>query len=141
MNYPGSSRNPKCMWFEVTNDRMLVQELEEAGTTSSELHLHSVTSSLGMEPRLPPTLSPSESLRQHQLAAWLGAEALGVSDAHLTLPFWELESPRQECFPQVLTSASSSELRKVLCYLVHAIYFTCRDSVKTTCPGLHKPWA
>lgn len=33
MNSPGPSTNLKCMWFEVTNDRMLLQGLVRAGST------------------------------------------------------------------------------------------------------------
>lgn len=83
----------KVYGSEVTNDRMLLQGLVGAGSTSrgaSPIFLGSGINNLCTAPRLPPTLSTLQSFRQHQLSAWLGPETPGMSDTYLTPALWGL---------------------------------------------------
>lgn len=73
MNSLGTSTNPKCMWFEVTNDRMLLQGARGGWQHSPGRGI----SSLRRAPWLPPTLSTSQSTPPPTPTA---AEALSLAD-------------------------------------------------------------
>ena len=148
MNSPGTGTNSKWMWFEVTNDRMLLQGLVGAGSIgrgASPILPGSGINSLCVAPRLPPPLSTP-----HQKASPASARSLaGLWNPRdvRSIPhpaFLETQSPRQGSFPQVLISAYW-ELKKTLHHLIQPVHFTYGETeahtVKGTSSKLCKPWS
>lgn len=106
MNSPGTSTNPKCMWFEVTNDRMLLQGLvgpasRAPGSGSSSLCRARWLLPTLNTPSLPPSTPP---LPPPHPATTTAAEALSLASLgnprvirYTPLPaFVNTHSPRQE---------------------------------------------